>query len=366
MRTPMTKAAGAIGTTFQYALVSATLLPFIAVALPRQTAVLALITGISLVAGTHVTATAYLYCTRHAFAGVAKWQWSVVAAPIGLITAVFVALLAVPLPALVLFMLIYLHFGVVHFGRQNLGVLTFSTRISSGRPIDPFERYTIIAAVVAGVSATYVAFAPALSLNTSLFPIDVSPLTPVFSRLWYIGAGIYVVLIPLVLARIWSRRSQYDLCSLVLYLASVFFFLPLFITSDPLIAVTSWTTAHGLQYLVFLGFHAGRTARKGLFGWVSVAILLGAGGAGYIIWQAAATAQIDGWIGPGFMRAAAAVVLALTLAHYWVDMFLWRFRNAERRRWLTDGYPFLVRTIELPTPPSVDARSIIAGTLSAR
>jgi hypothetical protein len=35
-----------------------------------------------------------------------------------------------------------------------------------------------------------------------------------------------------------------------------------------------------------------------------------------------------------------AVIMALTLAHYWIDAFLWRFRTPARRAWLART-PFL-------------------------
>jgi hypothetical protein len=351
----MSRTASSAGSLFEYALLLATLLPFAAVVMPRVSPVLSLVTALSLVSGTHVMATAYLYCSRAAFRGVPNWRLTVVAAPVLLMAAVFFAVLTFPLPLLMLFMLVYLHFGVWHFGRQNLGVLTFATRISQGRPIDRFERWTIMAGVVAGVCATYTAFAPGLSLNTALFPISIAPVAPVFSRLWYVGAAIYAVLIPVVLGRVWLHREKYDLPCLLLYLASVAFFLPLFLTGDPLIAVGSWTTAHGLQYLVFLSSHAMRQSRPALSGLVPIAVFLAAAGTGYAIWMGAAQAQIEGWVGPVFMRAAAGTVLALTLAHYWVDMFLWRFRTQERRQWLTEGYPFLV------SPAAADRRPIPAA-----
>src|SRR5262245_3175827 len=347
------------GRFFLLTLLVATLLPFAVVALPRLPSVLAILTPVSLVSGTHVTATAYLYLAGDTFKGVPHWQLTVVAAPLLLMAAVFLAFLTFPLPALTVFMLIYIHFGLWHFGRQNLGVMTFATRISNKRPMDDFERRTIMAGVIAGMCAAYTAFAPGLTLNTTFFPIDVTPFAPTFTRLWYVGAAIYAVLIPLVLVRIWQKRQNYDATSLALYLASVLFFLPLFITVDPLIAVASWAMAHGLQYLVFLAFHAGNRLRANLFGVLPTVLLTIAAGAGYLIWTQSADIQIQGWGGPMVARIAIATVAALTLAHYWVDMFLWRFRTPERRKWLAENYPFLVGAPSAaPTPAAVPATAV--------
>jgi hypothetical protein len=55
-------------------------------------------------------------------------------------------------------------------------------------------------------------------------------------------------------------------------------------------------------------------------------------------------------------RVAIATVAALTLAHYWVDMFLWRFRTPERRKWLAENYPFLVGgPSAVPAPAAIHA-----------
>jgi len=41
------------------------------------------------------------------------------------------------------------------------------------------------------------------------------------------------------------------------------------------------------------------------------------------------------------MRLAIATTTALTLAHYWIDQFLWKFASAERREWLAQSYRFV-------------------------
>ena len=43
-----------------------------------------------------------------------------------------------------------------------------------------------------------------------------------------------------------------------------------------------------------------------------------------------------------------ALVTALSLARYWVDMFLWRFCTPKRRQWLAAGY----RSSPRPPPPT--------------
>jgi hypothetical protein len=324
------------GRTFQYLLLTVTLLPITLALLPRSSDVVAVSTAIGLIAGTHVFSTLYLYLTPDVFEGVPNWRSTVIAAPLVLMAAVFLFLLAMPTWALLLFMLIYIHFGIWHFGRQNLGVLTFSARIGCQRPMDLFERRSIMAGVVAGMSAAYTAFAPALMLHPAYFPLDPSLVAPYFLKLWYVGAAMYGVLAPLALYHAVKHRSNYDAPSLVLYLTSVLFFAPLFLTADPLIAVSSWAVAHGLQYLVFLVYHAGSRTRTTLAGLIPIASLTLVVYVGYLLWN-----TYPQWGNETLARIGAAAVIAINLAHYWVDMFLWRFQTQERRRWLMEHYAFL-------------------------
>jgi hypothetical protein len=346
------------GRTFQYSLLIVTLAPVTLALLPRSSDVLAVSTAIGLIAGTHVFSTLYLYLTPDVFEGVPNWRSTVIVAPLVLMAAVFLFLLAMPTWSLLVFMLIYIHFGIWHFGRQNLGVLTFSARIGCERSMDLFERRTIMAGVIAGMCAAYTAFAPALMLHPTIFPLDPSPVAPYFLKLWYLGAAIYIILVPVAVYHAFKERRKYDAPSLVLYLTSVIFFAPLFLTADPLIAVSSWAVAHGLQYLIFLAVHAGSRTRATLTGLIPIATLIVVAYVGYLLWN-----TYPEWGNETLVRIGAAAVVAINLAHYWVDMFLWKFQTPERRKWLLAHYAFLAtgrRPASVGSGPSSSAGSVPA------
>jgi hypothetical protein len=283
----------------------------------------------------HVMSTGYLLFNPKECRGVWRPGLSLVAIPAVLFGATFFTLLALPLWAVLAYMLAYLHYGMFHFGRQNLGVLSFVSRIALHRPITPVERWTIMAGVIAGIFATYSIFAPALGLNPKVFPFDVSRIEPIFSSLWYVGAAINLGLVPFTLFYAFAHRREYDWSTLTAWLASVFFFLPMFLTSTPLFALIAWTVAHGLQYVVFLFFHAAGKRKPAM-----PLIFLGAAvGAGVIIWRLSAIVQTSDAEGP--VRVAVATITAITLVHYWVDQFLWKFSTPERRKWFSENYSFL-------------------------
>jgi hypothetical protein len=330
------------GRTFVIAILAATFCPLAAAAvthvIPASTRLGfgTLFTILSTVAGTHVFSTAYLLFDPREHAGVVRPTITLVAVPAVLLAANFFALLAAPLWLTMMFMLVYIHYGMWHFGRQNLGVLAFVARLSLKRPMSRFERRTIMAGVFAGMCAAYTIFAPALLLIPKAFPFDVSSVDEFFRVGWYVGAAIEAVLVPVVLLHVANHRDAYEPYTLATYLAGVFFFLPVFVSSDPLLSLATWMTAHGLQYLVFLSFHAAGKSRPV----IPTLFLVGMAAAGYAIWQFSARLQsVDDMV---TIKLAVSVVTGLTLVHYWVDQFLWKFNSVERRAWLARNYAFLM------------------------
>jgi hypothetical protein len=332
---------GSSGHWFRVWMIAATVLPFmIAIALvaqpPFATRQLAAVFSImGTLSAAHVASTAYILFNPADHVGVRSAHLTLVGIPLVLLITTFAVLLALPLWASMLFMLAYIHYGMWHFARQNLGVLSFISRISLGRPVDKFERTTIMVQVVAGMFAAYAVFAPALMLNPKVYPFDLSLIDPVFRRGWYVGLAMNVALVPAVIWHLIQNRQRYDAATAVTYAAAAFFYLPVFITRNPLIALAAWTVAHGLQYLVILGFHAASRPRP----LISFAALATCVAAGYWIWRVCG--QVQGGDDALIMKTAVSVLTALTLVHYWVDQFLWKFNTPERRAWLARHYGFL-------------------------
>jgi len=335
------------GSYFRFFVLAATLLPLM-VAFAMQIAPIVSVapqfysTSLStalVIMGTlsasHVCSTAYLLFNPSEYEGIRSPLLVLIAIPGFLLVTTFAMLMAAPLWATMIFMLVYIHYGMWHFGRQNLGVLSFVSRISLNRPMQPFERITIMAGVIAGMFAAYSLFAPALMLNQKVFPFDLSEVNEPFSRLWYLGAVIMAGLVPTSLCYAYVKRTEFDSYTLVTYLAAVFFYLPIFVSRNPLYMLTVWTVAHGLQYIVFLGFHAVGKPRPLL----SVAYLVTSVFAGFVIWRLCGRVQAAGDVDA--TKAAVATLSAITLVHYWVDQFLWKFNTPARRAWLVRNYAFL-------------------------
>lgn len=348
----------ASGRAFLVLMSGATLGPFLLALICYHTegAASKIVQLLTLVAAPHVFATLYLLLDRGNLAGISKPGVTVFAIPVALMILNCAVLLAAPLWAVLAYMLVYVHISMWHFGRQNLGVVAFATRVGNGRPMDTFERRTLIAGTIAGVLGGYHMFAPTLMLHPGPWPLDLEFVDPLFSRLWWGGIAIYAILVPMAVAHVLAHRERYDAMSVALYLGCVFFFLPAYLSTHPLFLLVGWSVAHGAQYLVFLAFHAGGKADRPvhhLRALAPLALFLLCLGSGVVIWRASGHIQDAG--DHDAIRLAIATTTALTLAHYWVDQFLWKFGNPERRTWLANSYRFLARTDRWKARPAVPA-----------
>jgi hypothetical protein len=220
--------------------------------------------------------------------------------------------------------------------------------------------------VLAGMLGAYSVFAPALMLDQKLFPLPIAYIEPAMSKLWYAGAAVYAVLTTVVALHLARHWRDYPRETLLLYVAAVFFYLPVFISSNPAYTLGAFTNAHGLQYLAFLLFHAVSNSRRhgaarddaapsGLppAFWKALAMLpvlafVATVYAGYYLWNTVASVQSGQLTLLGAVMAhemeikvLGGLLAGLTMAHYWVDQHLWRFQTKERRAWLSSNYPFV-------------------------
>lgn len=296
---------------------------------------------LNLVAAPHVMTTLYLLLDGRSLAGITSPRLTVFICPTLLIALSCAVLLLAPLWLVMSFMLVYVFYGMWHFGRQNLGVMSFASHIAHHRPMDRFERWSLTAGAIAGVLGGYRIFAPALLLNAQCWPFDLSTIDPLLSRLWYGGVAIYALLVPLTLLHVARHYRRYRPLTLTVYVGCVFFFLPAYLSDNGLFLLTSWSVAHGVQYLVFLAVHAlGRgDGRIGAQALVPLASFLLCLMAGVLLWRYAAAVQDGGNFTA--IRVALSLTTGLTFAHYWVDQFLWRFSNPARRAWLRESFGFL-------------------------
>lgn len=361
------------GCIFLTGLILATFLPIMIYFLASNYSLIILpviVTFIGTLSGTHVFASSYLLFQKSELTGVVNIKKNLVYIPILIFLTNVIVITSLPLFYVMIFKLFVIHYAMWHFGRQNLGVMAFASSITRNKPMELFERKSIVYAVIAGMAGAYSVFSPALMLNYEIFPFDLSFFENLGKYSFYFGMLIYIFLLPAVLIHIIQNKDKYNLFNLSLYIGSVCFFLPIFIFSNPLFTLASYTTAHGLQYLVFLLWHSIYKTKniekkqdelvnqnhfllKYFFFLVPIVFFLISILLALIIWQTAAGIQTEGDFTFNLIKLtqdektvfmikfALSITAGLTMVHYWVDQYLWRFNNADRRSWLITRFPFL-------------------------
>jgi hypothetical protein len=318
-------------------------------------------------AGTHVFATAYLYFDRDLSVGVPNQRLKLYLVPIALVALNILAVTAMPLGLLMWFMVIYVHYALFHFGRQNIGVLNFSFLSTRRLSVLPEEKLILNAVTLCGMLAALKLFVPGLMLDPNKYHFDLAPLESVIPVLYGLGMLLYVVVVVYGAIHFLGHRSRFGGYRTAVYWMCVFWYAPIYLfPSYPMLNFALFTTSHGLQYLVFLGFHAYSVScvrarassafkedQRPLALTVAVSLLpamllTGSMVVAWWMWSnqgtllQGASRMIDRIIADdGVFKVGSGLILGLTLAHYWVDQHIWKFNNPERRKWLLQRYPFL-------------------------
>ena len=318
-----------------------------------------------LTSDSHVFATGYLYLRPRNFDGI-RYRWTLLYwMPAAIVGVNLWAVTMLPASQLMWLMIIYVHYALFHFARQNIGVLSFVTLTSTRRPLHRREKLILNGVAICGMLGALKLYAPGLLLNPEHFAFDLAPIAMAIEPLYIAGLIGYAGVFALAVAHFFAHRGSYSAYSATIFWLCVAWYVPIYAAlGHPLLSIASFTTAHGLQYLVLLGFHAYRRSQLrvarcsdsgafpgSLIGWYALMpclALIAAVLTGALLWRnpewpfAGFAEIIQAMAGAsGIAKAGAGLVAGITLAHFWVDQFIWRSRTPVRRGWLIENYPFL-------------------------
>jgi uncharacterized MAPEG superfamily protein len=388
---------GAYSRVFERALVAASTLPFFAaMALgaildrtPSDT-LDQLLWLLFLLNGLHVPATLYLYTDKEIRAAVMRDRMRMIVMPLALVviaplvfTGLYTSGLSWTNYGLIVTVLLFLQWQVWHFGMQSYGVLSFVS-LTSGRRREPwqvkFERRTVIGGTMFGMLGLY-QNAGDQSFIKRLSGVDYEQLDAIGNVLDAIGAVGCIACALAAVGYVFRHSRSFTVNSAIIYLVSVMFFLPdhlPVLNPDPnaqssFFSATNFVLVHGFQYFVFLMVHALGIAKRRADGGQetrrpSYRKLLRMGVP--IFYLIAITAGMGLTVmSPSFFNQAMETVLnngsgtlsattgqifmffifGLTMAHFWVDQFFWKFSRPESKRWILDRFRDVL-------PPLVDHR----------
>jgi hypothetical protein len=169
-----------------------------------------------------------------------------------------------------------------------------------------------------------------------LYSVGLPGLSVAFSWAHDVGAGLYL-LSPLafVVALHKTPKLRANGPRLACLALGMLFFLPTFLFSDWISATLSYAVAHGLQYLVFMGFVA--VGRPNPI--ASLVMLVGLAILGGLALNAAVLAS--DWPDFGYGHAAFGAFLGAVMAHFVLDAGLWRLREPFQRQYMRQRFHFI-------------------------
>lgn len=249
------------------------------------------------------------------------------------------------------FMLAYTLWQTWHFGKQNIGVFAFSCICDRRGPASKVERAAITAGTVAGLIGVYQAVGS--DLHKSYYPGgDVGWVHSTFNGLWYLG--VILICIALVMAIKALTEQRLSPLNAMLLVSSALFFVPYFFVGDALLAFASFTWAHGLQYILFLGAHAAARSDRSqpssrwvwIAGFAAFVALCGWFVRDLIVWMTSAGTATAAFLQvqanyPMLLNFVIATLTGLTMVHFVWDARIWRMRDPEPRKWMRERFAFL-------------------------
>ena len=151
--------------------------------------------------------------------------------------------------------------------------------------------------------------------------------------IWIAAACLQGVAILLALAIAFSIRHQQGAARRMAVIGlGTLFFLPSFLYANPINAVLSYALAHGLQYLVFMGY-IGDRQRSRLTSWARLVALTLALGGLLVVLQRGGNSPVLAFL--------FGVYLSIVMTHFVMDGIIWRLRDAPQRAYIGRIFSFV-------------------------
>ncbi len=287
---------------------------------PAFTALLFLATSV------HVASTGWLYSLAEVRTVASSRPWRMVILPLCLVVATAVVTALSPIGLMQWLLVPFFAWQLFHYSRQNLGIACMASRTQRVPSLTPTERRFLTSSAIFGISGVV---ARVGLLNTGLHWT---------SRLLLgvAALGFSLSVVAGLLAHFARPSSRRSAASSALFVVALTFSLPVFLFSSPYLALGGMTLAHGLQYMVLVGFVAssGRSAESRWFNWallLNVALV----GGGLL----ALTSHLHS--GGAGERLVFGAYLGVVMSHFVVDSALWRQSNEASRAFMTERLVFL-------------------------
>ena len=286
----------------------------------------------------HVPATLFFYLDKNFSGIIEKHPLRYIYIPIILIivTGLLFAFASTVTQAFVL--LAYWAWQAFHYGRQNVGIYAFASIAETGTGPRKEEKLAIELGTILAILGTF------KILGTAVSPQYLHGAFDLFYKIGFVAFFAVPVFSLVVYLKYFKNTTFLKTC---LFFTSVFFFLPVFISTDNNIGFLSYAMAHGLQYIIFMTVISATTgdstqnySYKSLAQLAVLLIIVG-----FAFWRVndLKTFEIvkSTW---AYGRAADflfGAVLGATMSHFVVDADAWRLSLESRREYIKKRFSFV-------------------------
>ncbi|MBD0325088.1 MAG: hypothetical protein ICV68_01575 [Pyrinomonadaceae bacterium] len=253
--------------------------------------------------------------------------------------------------------LIFWAWQAFHYGRQNLGIYSFTAIAQGTGAPNKLEKLAIDLTTACGILGTF-----------RILGMDVSPeyLRGAIELLYEVGKFGYfaVILFSLYIFARNFRRTTW--LKAVFFWTLIFFFLPIYLSNDINVTFLSYAIAHGLQYIIFMGVvslgaeqgaHARAVRYRNALKMMALLILLG-----LLFYHADPLRQYEFVrnsrllvMGFDFLFGA---VLGATMAHFVIDAGAWRLSKLPQREYMTKSFGFIFGAKSAVQAPDASTRKL--------
>lgn len=295
------------------------LAPLVAGLVPRTDSAFLLFSTIAFVgANGHVAATGWFLTDAQMRSHFRARPLRYIVVPCFLIAASAVAYQLLDGLTLLSLSVTFLCWQMWHYQKQNFGLLSFIAAGTDGLSLSTWERRTLTLSALAGI----------LGFFSVVGDIGLNDYSTTLQHLHQAGLALYfVVPVSFAIALVKTPTLRTNGLRLLFFLVGTLFFLPTFVFSNPISALSGYAIAHGLQYLVFMGCVSVRkqAVTMSLIGLSAMAIIGGL----------ALNLSMDG---PRWLYG---VYVGAVMTHFVADAGIWRLREPFQWDYMKSKFGFV-------------------------
>jgi hypothetical protein len=285
----------------------------------------------------HVPATIFFY-TDQGFSAIRKSHpFRYIYVPLLLVVLTGLVFVFSTLTVQAFVLLIFWSWQAFHYGRQNVGIYAFASIAETGRAPQQAEKLAIEAGTILAILGTLKV------LGMAVAPAYLHPSFDFLYRFGFVAFLAVAVFSIVVYARYFRETSP---LKTIFFFTTVFFFLPIFLSTDNNIGFLSYAIAHGLQYIIFMTVISATATEPRPFPYKSLTVflillLL----VGFAFWRVNDLREMEFVKGTcTYARAADflfGAVMCDTMSHFVIDASAWRLSLEKQRSYIKKRFYFV-------------------------